>query len=133
MMCVNEYSRFDFIRFLRHKHDATKALRSITKKNITSAGLQVGIIRTDGGGEFDAQFQSLLTKYGIKRDSTPPYTPQYNGVVERALRLLRDKTLSLLQRVLEGKSDRLWAEEMNYACVMSNRCVISSLDRGVLP
>ena len=34
---------------------------------------------------------------------------------------------------MEGRSGRLWAEAMGYACEVSNRCVTSSLDRGVWP
>ncbi|CAM9969611.1 unnamed protein product, partial [Ascophyllum nodosum] len=32
-----------------------------------------------------------------------------------------------------GKSDRLWAEAMNYACEMSNRYTTTSLKPGVSP
>ena len=85
------------------------------------------------GGDFDVQFQSLLTENISKRESTSPYTPQYSSVIERALGLLRDKTVTLLRGMMEGKNDRLWAEVMNFACEMSNRCVTSPLDRGVSP
>ena len=57
---------------------------------------------------------------GIKGESIPHYMPQYNGVVKRALGLLRDKTVTLLRGVMAGKSDRLWAEVMNYAFDISN-------------
>ena len=33
---------------------------------------------------------------GIKCETTPTHTPQYNGVVERALGLLRDKAVVFL-------------------------------------
>ena len=32
-----------------------------------------------------------------------------------------------------GKSDRVWAEAMNYACEMSNRCTATYLNPGVSP
>ena len=66
----------------------------------------------------------------MKRKTTPPHISQYNGVVERALRLLRDKTVALLRGMIADKSDRLWAETMNYACEMSNRCTTTSLNSG---
>ena len=50
MLSVDDCTRFKFIRFLKHKSDATKALRSIIDEGITPAGLKVGIIRTGGGG-----------------------------------------------------------------------------------
>ena len=110
------------------KSDATAVLRAIIARYFAPAGLNTGVIRTDNGGEFQETFQSLLAELGIKHERTPPYTPQYNGVTERTLGLLRDKTVALLRGVTEGASERLWAEAMAYACYMSNKCVTDSLD-----
>ena len=133
MLCVDDFARFEFIRFLKHKSDAAKELRELVAEHIAPAGIKIGTVRTDGGGEFEGEFQSLLKELGIKRETTPPNTPQYNGVVERALGLLRDKTVTLLRGMTAGKSDRLWAEAMKYACEMSNRCTTTSLNPGVSP
>ena len=132
-LCVDDITRFKFIRFLKHKSDATKELRELVAKHIAPAGIKIGTVRTDGGGEFEGDFQSLLEELGIKRETTPPHIPQYNGVVEWALGLLQDKTVALLRGMTAGKSDRLWAEAMNYACEMSNRCTTTSLNPGVSP
>ena len=100
---------------------------------IAPADIKIGTVRTDGGETFEGEFQSLLKKLRIKRKTTPPHTPQYNGVVERALGLLRDKTMARLGGITAGNSDRLWAEAMNYVCEMSNRCTATSLNPGVSP
>ena len=123
---VNNEDRFP-------KSDATAVLRAIIAKYFAPAGLSLGVIRTDNGGEFQGAFQSLLAELGIKHERTPPYTPQYNGVAERTLGLLRDKTVALLRGVTEGASERLWAEAMAYACDMSNKCVADSLDHDKTP
>lgn len=34
---------------------------------------------------------------------------------------------------MEGKTNRLWAEAMNYACDMSNRCVATFIDQVIFP
>ena len=39
----------------------------------------------------------------------------------------------LLQGMTEDKHDHLWAEAVNYACNMSNRCTTTSLNLGVSP
>ena len=122
-------AHFKFIRFLKYKSDAAKELRELVTEHIAPAGIKIGTVRTDGGGEFEGELQSLLKELDIKRETTPPHTPQYNGVVERALGLLRDKTAALLRGMTAGKSDRLWAEAMNYACKMSNRCTTTSPSR----
>ena len=133
LLCVDDYTRFKIICFLKRKSEAANAFRDIIHDYFVPEGLKIGVVRTDGGGEWHGQFLSVLSELGIKRESTPPYTPQYNGVVERALGLLRDKTVALLRGVIEGKSDRLWAEAMAYACDMWNRCTTSSLDSGTSP
>ena len=133
MLRVDDFTRFKLIRFFKYKSDAAKELHELVVEHINPAGIKIGIVRTDGGGEFEGEFQSLLKVLGIKREATPPHIPQYNGVVERALGLLRDKTMVLLRSMTTGKSNRLWAEVMNYACEMSNRCTAVSLNPGVFP
>ena len=133
MLCVDDYSRFKIVRFLKHKNQVAGALEDIIASHISPAGLKIGIIRTDGGGEFEGEFQDLLNNLGIKHEKTPPYSPQYNGVAERALGILRDKTVALLRSLIAGNTNRLWAEAMRYACDMSNMCVTASLDQGVTP
>ena len=94
MLCVDDFTRFKFIRFLKHKSDAAKELRELVAEHITPAAIKIGTVRTDGEGEFKGEFQSLLKELGLKRETTPSHASQYNGVVERALGLLRDKTVA---------------------------------------
>ena len=107
MLCEDDFTRFKFLRFLKHKSDAAKELRKLVAEHIAPAGTKIDTVRTDGGGEFEGQFQSLLKELGIKRETTPSHIPQYNGVVERALGVLLDKTVALLRGMTAGKSGRL--------------------------
>ena len=100
MLCVDDFTRFKFIRFLKHKCDAAKELRELVTEQIAPAGIKIGTVRTDNGGELEGEFQSLLKGLGIKRETTPPHTPQYNGVVEGALGLLRGKTVALVRVIM---------------------------------
>ena len=133
MMCVDDLSRFQIIRFLKKKSDAPAALRNTIAEYITPAELKIGSIQTDGGGEFEAEFQQVLDSHGITHEFTPPDTPQHNGVAERALGLLREKYIVMLQEMTVAASDRLWAEALNHACDMSNMCVTSSLEGSTSP
>ena len=100
MLCVNDFIRFKFVRFLKHKSDAARELRELVAEHIATAGIKIGTVRTDGGGEFEGELQSLLKELGIKRETTPPHTPQYDGILERALGLLRYKTVALLRVIM---------------------------------
>ena len=133
MICVDDFSRFKIVRFLKKKSDAAAALGNIIAEYITPPGLKIDSIRTDEGGEFEGEFQQVLDLHGITHEFTPPDTPQYNGVAERALELVREKSIAMLQEMTVAASDRLWAEALNYACDMSNMCVTSSLEGGTSP
>ena len=132
MIYVDDFSRFKIVRFLK-KSDTAAALTGIIAEYITPAGLKIGSIRTDEGGESEGGFQQGLDSHGITHGSTPPDTPQYNGVAERALGLLREKSIAMLHEMTVAASGRLWAEALNYACDMSNMCVASSLEGNTSP
>ena len=100
---MDDFTRFKFIRFLKHKSDAAKELRELVAEHIAPAGIKIGTVRTDGGGEFKGEFQSLMKELGIKRETTPPHTPQYNGAVEQALGLLRDKIMVQVRATASGR------------------------------
>ena len=52
MLCVDDFSRYKIVAFMAKKSDATAVLRAITAKFFAPAGLNIGVIRTDNGGEF---------------------------------------------------------------------------------
>jgi transposase InsO family protein len=48
-------------------------------------------LRSDNGGEFvSKKFDNFLHECGIQRQTSAPYTPQQNGVTERANRTIMD-------------------------------------------
>ena len=133
MLCVDDFSRYKIVAFMVKKSDATAILRAIIARYFAPARVNVGVIWNDNGGDFQGAFQSLLAELGIKEERPLPYTSQPNGVAERVLGLLRDKTVALLRDVTEGASERLWAEAMVYAYDVSNKCVTDSLDHDKTP
>ena len=42
MLCVNDFTRFQFIRFLKQKSDATKELRELVSEHIATSGIKIG-------------------------------------------------------------------------------------------
>ena len=73
---LDDFSRYKVVAFMTKTSDATAVLRAITAKYFTPAGLNIGVIRTDNGGEFQGAFQSLLPELGIRHERTLPYMPQ---------------------------------------------------------
>ena len=56
MLCVDDFTRFKSIRFLKHTSDPAKELRELVTEHIAPAGVKIGTVHTDGGGEFEGEF-----------------------------------------------------------------------------
>ena len=53
--------------------------------------------RTDGGGEYTSKkFAEYLKSEGILKETTTPYTPLSNGVVEQANRTIMERVRCML-------------------------------------
>ena len=88
---MDDCTRFKVVKFVNKNSNATAALVSLIADYITPRKLSIKCVRTDNGGEFEGEFQRELDRRSITYEHTPPDTPQYNGVAERALGLLREK------------------------------------------
>ena len=85
---------------------------------------------------FEGEFQRELDWRSITHEHTPPDTPQYNGAAERALGLLREKAIILMEElddVINVPREKLWAQAMLFACDVTNKSVTMSTDGGKSP
>nr|CAH7744961.1 unnamed protein product [Callosobruchus chinensis] len=73
---------------------------------------------------------NLLKVHGISRRLTCPYTPEQNGIPERKNRALLDTARCLLMQ--SGLPPTFWAEAINTANYLRNRCPSKSLN-GLTP
>ncbi|CAI7783086.1 unnamed protein product [Closterium sp. NIES-54] len=77
-------------------------------------------IRTDRGGEFlGAEMTAWLKKQGIQRELTTAYTPQSNGVAERANRTVLETARALL--IESGVGNSMWPHAVRHATVTRNK------------
>ena len=133
---VDDCTRFKVVKFVKKKSDTTAALLSLIADYITPQKLSIKCIRTDNGGEFEGEFQRELDRRSITHEHTPPDTPQYNGVAERALGLLRENMIILMEElddVINVPREKLWAQAMLFACDVTNKSVTTSTDGGKSP
>ena len=89
----------------------------------------VKCIRTDNDGEFEVEFQRELDRRSITHEHTPPDTPQCNGVAEKALGLLREKAITVIEAldIINVPQERLWAQAMLLACDVTKKSVTASM------
>ncbi|CAB1119814.1 unnamed protein product [Ectocarpus sp. CCAP 1310/34] len=122
----DDCTRWTRVFFLKHKSDAAAAFEQyLADYRAETVPCEVFVARTDGGGEFQGQFAEVCRRSGIKQEFTPPNTPKYNGVAERALGLLADSALASRIQAKEMFPDApvspgLWAEAISCACHQMN-------------
>jgi len=84
------------------------------------SGKQVKRFRTDGGGEYTSKkFAEYLKSEGMLKETTTPYTPQSDGVVERANRTIMERVRCMLDNA--GLSKKYWAFPVSVPVYLKNR------------
>ena len=133
---VDDCTRFKVIKFVKKKSDTTAALLALIADYITPQKLSIECVQTNNGGEFEGEFQRKLDRRSITHEHTPPDTRQYNGMAERALGLLREKAIILMEElddVISVPREKLWAQAMLFACDVTNKSVTTSKNGGKSP
>ncbi|CAI7836926.1 unnamed protein product, partial [Closterium sp. NIES-53] len=118
---VDDWSRLTWAYPLKQKDHAASTIKEDWLPFIEKqAECVVKRIRTDRGGEFlGAEMTAWLKKQGIQRELTTAYTPQSNGVAERANRTILETARALL--IESGVGNSMWPHAVRHATVAKNR------------
>ena len=81
-------------------------------------------MRTDNGTDYE--FNDYCRVVEIKRQTTTPYTPEQNGVVERKNQTIIEATCAMLHD--QGLLKFLWGEVANTVVYVQNRSPHQALD-----
>jgi len=99
-VCVDDFSRFTWVSFLREKSETFDTFKNLCIKLTNERevrGETIKRIRSDHGREFEnACFANFCNSYGISHEFSSPRTPQQNGVVERKNRVLQEMARVML-------------------------------------
>ena len=117
---IDDFSRYHTVYALKQKNEALDKFKEFAERAENRFGYRIKGIRTDNGGEYISDdFETYLKKCGIDHEPTIPYTPQQNGVAERANRSLVETVRCLLHQA--GVPMRFWAEALSVATYLKNR------------
>ena len=120
MPIVDEFSRFTTTCFLNRKSDAADMLLLIINQYENFTGQRVHTIQADNGGEFMSKYlHQQLENKGIRMQTTIPYTPEQNGLVERMNRTLVEKARTMLHHA--GLPHEHWQSAIATATHITNR------------
>jgi transposase InsO family protein len=128
---IDDCSRYTETAMLRSRADVLQAFKDYKRKVENFTGRKIKKLRTDNGREYlSKNFENFLKEEGISRQLSVEYTPQQNGVAERANRTLVEMARCMM---LQGNlPDSLWAEAVNTATYLRNRCATKCLN-GITP
>ncbi|GKB06944.1 retrovirus-related pol polyprotein from transposon TNT 1-94 [Tanacetum coccineum] len=127
MLFIDDYSRKTWVYFLNEKSQAFEAFKKFKAMVEKEKCLKIKSMRSDRGGEFlSKEFNKFCEDNGIRIFLTAPYSPQQNGVVERKNRTILNMVRSMLKSKKMPKE--FWAEAVDCAVYLLNRCPSKSLD-----
>ena len=93
-VCVNDFSRFTRVNFIRKKSDTFDSFRNLCIKLKNEKNCDIGKlvrIRSDHSKEFENTiFAYFCNKHSISHEFSSLKTPQKNGVVERKNHTLQE-------------------------------------------
>lgn len=123
---VDDKSRMCWLYLLRLKSDVFPVLKSFVALVKTQFNKDVKRIRSDNGTEFfNHDCSVFLNSLGIVHESSCPYTPQQNGIVERKHRHILEVARAV--RFQGNIPIRFWGE-----CVLAAVYLINRLPTSVL-
>ncbi len=116
---VEEYSGYVDVIPVQQKSSIAHELISVITRWERQTESKVKVVRTDRGTEFlNKTFHGYCAANGVHTEMSAAYTPQQNGVAERANRTLKEKARTLLLGVNADMS--LWNEAVQTAAYLHN-------------
>lgn len=102
-VCIDAFSRKVWLEKMRNKTSRTvsRALERILNR----ANVSPSVLLSDNGTELEDVFNEVCEHYNIKHNKTPSYTPQANGLVERANKEIR----KIIRAYMVKNNDQRWA------------------------
>src|SRR5579875_408018 len=123
---IDDFSRKVWIYVLESKAEVFAKFVEFKALVETQSEHKIKAFRSDNGGEFTSKaFESFFHSHGIERQLSTPYTPQQNGVAERANRTIVEMARSMLHH--QNLNKNLWADAVVTAVYTRNRCPTSAL------
>lgn len=117
---TDDYSRKLFVYFLPDKSCVLDIFLEFKQLMENQTECKIKILRTDNGTEYvSKRFEHALKQYGIQHQMTCTYTPEQNGVSERANRSIIERAKCM---IFDAKLDtKIWAEACHMAAHLINR------------
>ncbi|XP_075079228.1 uncharacterized protein LOC142164710 [Nicotiana tabacum] len=123
---VDDFTRWTWVFLMRLKSDVIFLFKNFISMIKIQFGKQIKMFRSDNGSEFfNSACSDLFQMHGIVHQSSCPYTPQQNGVVERRYRHILETARAI---IFQGHLPiRYWGHCIDAALYIINRIPSSVL------
>jgi len=129
---IDDKSRYTWIYTLKKKSDTLEVFKGFKTLAENSSGRKMKAFRTDNGSEYLSKaFQNFLKQYGIQHQTTTPYTPQQNGVAERANRTIVECARTMIYA--QGLGKEFWGEAVTTTTYLKNSSPTRSTEDNKTP
>jgi hypothetical protein len=119
ILFIDDATRWTEVEILKEKSEAPAVLKWFKAKVEEKHGRSIKALQTDGGGEYTSKaFAACLQENGIEKETTARYTPQENGVAERATQTIVGRARCMLFDA--GLAKKFWAEAVRTAVYLKN-------------
>ena len=94
---IDDFSKYSYVYLMKNKSDAFENLSIFLKQVDNTFDKKVKRFRTDRGNEYDTlSLNNYIQSLGVVHETTAPYSPSSNGVVERKNKTLINLTNAML-------------------------------------
>ncbi|KAI7956392.1 hypothetical protein MJO29_007792 [Puccinia striiformis f. sp. tritici] len=124
---VDQFTGYIYTEILKEKSNATEAIINYKRFFEKQTKRPLKKLITDGGGEFcNKTLGEFLKVEGIQHNISPPYTPQHNGLAERANRTIIEMTRCMMMQA--SMAPDWWGEAVRTATATTN--CLPTLSKG---
>ena len=125
VLFIDDFTRMTWVFFMKQKSEVFSIFKKFKSFVEKQSGCYIKTLRSDRGMEYtSSQFGNFCEDEGVERQLTVAYTQQ-NGVVERKNQTVMEMAKAMLYE--KGLSKIFWAEAVNTAVYLLNRCPTKAL------
>ena len=120
LVLIDHFTRYTWLYPLKRKSDVRDLFPAYKALVENRFQCKIGILFSDNGGEFVA-LRSFLATHGITHLTSPPHTPEHNGLAERKHRHIVETGLALMSTASVPKE--YWSYAFSTAVYLINRMI----------
>ena len=126
MTFIDEFSRYYWVYFLKHKSDVFGRFKVFKALVENQYGRKLKILKYENGGDYvKSDFIHYCEDTGIWMQHSIPYTPQQNGVAERKNRSLKEMATCMMEA--KTLPPNFWAGAIKMHPIYRIGCLINIL------